>query len=687
MAELAARRIVSNGTKRMRRGSFCFGALPPIAQEAPSGEQQRHRRRLKRIQSFPRRPLPLLSVISLFLLTIALSPVEAFVTTRRTTTNVHHHRPNSRVVRQQSATPSNNGGGANNPRNDNNSNNSEKNQNSKRGMNKRGEGTGDPSSELSANGSSSSSNSDGAANSFLKYRGRPLDVISAGACNGNSTLLVAPSPSLNGNSNDVNHQENNDNSANLEFMQHRITQLEELVAKQAVDIKRLQEECKGLTEAATAFTKIVELLRDSGLSSDLISGDVPSKAVENKAVGDAAKKDGEILNFDNDDDDEEDEEEDYDVVFLNEDDEIFGKAPSSVHDAADAAGAAILAALLGGQQRMLVDVRDAELTSSAETLVQFIELAVLPVAAGLDGLYAKRNRLKIVFPTVKQLLQYRKTMALAAPEVVALSTLGLDPVEEQDNLVFIIAPSPDDEEGCQAMNQMLKTQQERSGDESAPFIRQPVVVFNPYMSPIQGPAASYEVAYHLRLLSVQYMASSSSPGTGFVQSPNTDEFRNTAEDNERVESDNDDQEEIDDDSDEALKAAMEHARSVNRPNDGSTSNSIKGGTTRSMVIRAYPKPWHVYVDTSPDTDADFTIAGSFDNAPTPHDIQTAIIECLEGSEREDEIVAQQMQTALESGQLDRVNEMLGSMGLEIFEDEDDDDDDDDPWGLYDVDSV
>jgi len=106
-----------------------------------------------------------------------------------------------------------------------------------------------------------------------------------------------------------------------------------------------------------------------------------------------------------------------------------------------------------------------------------------------------------------------------------------------------------------------------------------------------------------------------------------------------------------------------------------------------MVIRAYPKPWHVYVDTSPDTDADFTIAGSFDNAPTPHDIQTAIIECLEGSEREDEIVAQQMQTALESGQLDRVNEMLGSMGLEIFEDEDDDDDDDDPWGLYDVDSV
>lgn len=53
----------------------------------------------------------------------------------------------------------------------------------------------------------------------------------------------------------------------------------------------------------------------------------------------------------------------------------------------------------------------------------FIELSILPVAAGLEGLDRDsyhRTRLKVVFPTVSQLLQYRKCMALSAPDVVAL---------------------------------------------------------------------------------------------------------------------------------------------------------------------------------------------------------------------------------------------------------------------------
>lgn len=50
---------------------------------------------------------------------------------------------------------------------------------------------------------------------------------------------------------------------------------------------------------------------------------------------------------------------------------------------------------------------------------------------------------------------------------------------------------------------------------------------------------------------------------------------------------------------------------------------------------------------------------TFDTEPTQEDVNYAIVECLEGSEREDEIVAQQMQAALEAGQLNRVSEMLG----------------------------
>lgn len=55
------------------------------------------------------------------------------------------------------------------------------------------------------------------------------------------------------------------------------------------------------------------------------------------------------------------------------------------------------------------------------------------------------------------------------------------------------------------------------------------------------------------------------------------------------------------------------------------------------------------MDISPDTDADFVIAATFAEEPSPDEVNNAIVECLEGSEREDELVAQQMQQALEMG--------------------------------------
>ena len=84
----------------------------------------------------------------------------------------------------------------------------------------------------------------------------------------------------------------------------------------------------------------------------------------------------------------------------------------------------------------------------------------------------------------------------------------------------------------------------------------------------------------------------------------------------------------------------------------------------------------MFVDTSPDTDADYEVAAIFADEPSIDQVNNAIVECIEGSELEDELVAQQMQQAFESGQLDRVSELLASMGLD---DLDDDDDDDDPY--------
>lgn len=456
----------------------------------------------------------------------------------------------------------------------------------------------------------------------------------------------------------------------------RVRQLEQLVANQAVQISRLRDECRDLSEAAGSFAQVVELLREAGLTmgstgkvppEENSSSEDPKPAAENKNTKSASSlKNREV------------ESEDMVELEYFNDSEIFGSAPSSVIDAADAAGAAILAAMLGGKQRMLVDVRDAELSRDPDIFVQFIELAILPVAAGLEGLYSERNRVKVVFPTVGQLLQYRKTMALAAPEVVSLSTLGFDPVEEQDSLVVIIAPAPNDDEGLAAMNELLKPT-----DPTQSKLKQPVVVLNHHMVPASGPAANYEVVYHLRLLSVQYMTGDMAPeyfqhlerskrernkekkrrregaegkqaGNGKntsaignpggdigLSSPDRAEAKNNSEQAEQKKQGKEE--------DEALEAAMEHARDL----------GIQQGITRAMVIRAYPRPWHVFVDTSPDTDADFEVAATFDEEPSQDDVNYAIIECLEGSEREDELVAQQMQLALEAGQLSKVSEMLG----------------------------
>jgi hypothetical protein len=96
------------------------------------------------------------------------------------------------------------------------------------------------------------------------------------------------------------------------------------------------------------------------------------------------------------------------------------------------------------------------------------------------------------------------------------------------------------------------------------------------------------------------------------------------------------------------------------------------------------------VDVSPDTDTDFEVAATFDEEPSLEDINMAIVECLEGSEREDELVAQQMQQAFEDGQFDLVSKMIGEV-LEKLDDADDRDDDadanDDDFDMFEEDSV
>ncbi|KAL3937858.1 MAG: hypothetical protein SGARI_001965 [Bacillariaceae sp.] len=275
----------------------------------------------------------------------------------------------------------------------------------------------------------------------------------------------------------------------------RVTRLEDIIARQEIELYRLKQKANDLTEVSEAFTNLLQLLREAGLDADTLPA--PERQ---SSSGD--QSDGSLPQAGSSESSSSESKDSTGRVIESFDEEIiFGTAPSSVSDAADAAGAAILAAMLGGKQRMLIDVRDAELSTVPETLVQFIELAILPIAAGLEGLKSTRNRVKIVFPKVSQLLEYRRTMALAAPEVVALSTLGFDPVEDRDQLVVIVAPEPDDEEGINAIKELLHP----TSADTQP-IRQPVVVLNYHMIPFQGVDLDFETAYHLRLLTVQYMS-------------------------------------------------------------------------------------------------------------------------------------------------------------------------------------
>jgi hypothetical protein len=454
----------------------------------------------------------------------------------------------------------------------------------------------------------------------------------------------------------------------------RITRLEDIVSRQEIELYRLKQQCSQLSDVTEAFTSLLDLLKEAGLDAETLSiqgrsptsqrrseenptRELPPVSKESKNKGQGPAK----------------------IVESYDDEIIFGSAPSSVIDAADAAGAAILAAMLGGKQRMLVDVRDAELSSDPETLVQFIELAILPIAAGLEGLKSTRNRVKIVFPKVSQLLEYRRTMALAAPEVVALSTLGFDPVERRDKLVVIVAPEPDDDEGIKAMKELL----EPSVDTVQP-IQQPVVVLNYHMIPFQGLDLHFETAYHLRLLTVQFM--SDGIAEEFLEkykSENSETSPALTDESERREQDigSDRGQEVEEEQtdDEALESAMRHAHEL----------GVHQGTTRAMVIRAYPRPWHVFVDLSPNTDADYEVAATFDEEPSLDQINFAIVECLEGSEAEDEIVAQQMQQALEEGQLNQISDMIGDVleKLDYGTDATNVSDEEDDFDMFEEDSV
>ena len=137
---------------------------------------------------------------------------------------------------------------------------------------------------------------------------------------------------------------------------------------------------------------------------------------------------------------------------------------------------------------------------------------------------------------------------------------------------MIVAPEPDDEEGLQAIAELLSP-----SDENKEGMQQPVVILNYHMVPVSGLPLEFVTAYHLRLLRVQYMS-------GDNANEALNQFKNKGEPDvsdgpknveEQVSAAGEGKLE-----DEELEAAMQHAHEVGGMNQG---------ITRAMVIRAYPR--------------------------------------------------------------------------------------------------
>jgi len=409
----------------------------------------------------------------------------------------------------------------------------------------------------------------------------------------------------------------------------RMASLENVVSRQSAELKKIRDECENLRQATEAFSCFINALRGAGIDTDSLMEDIisNSKTVSRAKDEESLDKEHGLSNGTNP------LPISKDSLF---DEEIFGKAPTTIEDAAEAAGSSILSAVLGGKRRMLVDVRDAELSQDPEVLVQFVELAILPLAEGLEGLGCDRNRIKIVFPKVSQLQHYHATMSLNVPDVITHSTLGFEPVSPQDNLIIILSPHPTDTEGLAKMNALLT-------DGGGP--RQPVVIINSHMLPLGGPASKFSLIYLLRLLSVQYVAGDVPPeewegkpgliGSGGKINCNMKSDSHVKNNDIR-------------DGGEIIDPSADH--------DNSQSD-IHRGQTRGMVVRAYPHPWHVFVDISQDCNADFQVAATFDHPPNQEEVSYSIVECLEGSEKEDELVAEQMKKALNSGEFSAVTDL------------------------------
>ncbi|CAM9883800.1 unnamed protein product [Ectocarpus fasciculatus] len=121
------------------------------------------------------------------------------------------------------------------------------------------------------------------------------------------------------------------------------------------------------------------------------------------------------------------------------------RPPKTNQDAADAAGAGVVAALMEGRRRLIVEVDDSQLRYNSpdfchEAMAEFVELLVLPLTTALENLKARQNRCKIVIQGAHHASQVKEGMVLDAPASLQVVSLSDAKVAKKDRVVALVAP-------------------------------------------------------------------------------------------------------------------------------------------------------------------------------------------------------------------------------------------------------
>eukprot|EP00752_Nemacystus_decipiens_P016206 g14493.t1 len=121
------------------------------------------------------------------------------------------------------------------------------------------------------------------------------------------------------------------------------------------------------------------------------------------------------------------------------------RPPKTNQDAADAAGAGIVAALMEGRRRLIVEVDDAQLRYNSpdfchEAMAEFVELLTLPLTTALENLKARQNLCKIVIQGAHQVDQVKEAMVLDVPDSLQVVSLEKGRVTEADRVVALVSP-------------------------------------------------------------------------------------------------------------------------------------------------------------------------------------------------------------------------------------------------------